>query len=152
MKLNHSPANILAAYLDAYAVDNPPPGNPDQTYYARQPDHTTAPDCLCVYDTAGKKNGRMLVVVDGKKVGQTVHHPGYQVRSRAHTPAAAWALLAWAMAAMDVAAGVTVEVDGTSYRLHAVTSAGSPLTLPPAPETDLAGYTTNGTVTITQQT
>lgn len=153
MILGHSPANLLAAYLDAHAVTVPrPDGAAPVTYYGSLPAHTAAPVCLCVYDTSGRRDGRIMTNNGGSREGHSIYHPGYQIRSRAYSKQTAWVLITWAMQALDVLRRAGVEVDGEAYMLHAATASGSPLTMPTEPETNLEGYTTNGIVTITHTT
>jgi hypothetical protein len=146
MNLAHPPSYVLAEYLRAYALAVPH-GVTVSGYgyfHSSMPASKDAPVCFTCGDTAGTKDGRI------QRTGETILHPGLQVRVRAADYATAWKMITWAMAAVDAAKRSTVGIGTTNYILHAFTTSGSPRKLPPEPETNLEWFTISGTATIKQ--
>lgn len=101
-------------------------------------------DAICVYDTAGERDGRY------QTTGETITHPGVQVRVRAGSYPTGWAKAMAIVAHLDQITRETVQ----GYTLHAATRAGSPLSLGMEPDGGSGNqrwyaFTVNATLTVT---
>ena len=101
-------------------------------------------DALCIYDTTGERDGRY------QTTGETITHPGVQVRIRAASYPTGWAKAMAIVAHLDQILRETVQ----GYTLHAVTRAGPPLSLGIEPDGGSENqrwyaFSANATLTVT---
>ena len=141
----HSPADILRqALVDAGVGTMPTAAGAWPIFAAHLPDGTT--NAICVYDTGGLKDGRLMT-------GATITHPGWQVRVRAARQPDAWAKMEAIREALDAIGQTSVAIDAATYKLAAVSQTGDILkfSLPAKTENTTANHeqiTLNGTLTL----
>lgn len=148
--MSHTPADVLAeALAQAGTVVRPDAVPAGQTptwpvYVGHLPD---SPDnAVAVYDTSGTPDGRIM------KTGETIRHPGFQVRTRARTHQEAYQKLLQIAEAIDAIRRLVVALDGTGYTIAAATRTGDLLPLGQEPDSKKRdGFTLNGTITYQQQ-
>jgi len=143
--MNYSPADILRqaivnsgnASLASLSSDNEWP-----IFVGHMPDSPN--DVLCVYDTSGNRNGRIM------STGENIDKPGFQLRVRADDYAEAYSKINEITTYLSTIKMNVVAISGTSYKIHSVTKIGTILSL--GQETDShrrCEFTMNGTLTLT---
>lgn len=120
MSHGHSPADVLRAALCQGGPGTlPSNGGLWPCYVGHMPDD---PDnILCVYDTSGQQDGRVM------RTGETVIHPGWQIRVRGEDARVAWTKVRVVQRFLDTIRQLGIMLDGAGYRIEAVTQTGSPL-------------------------
>ena len=113
----HSPAKIMAEYLILISLGSRVPTAPDPlsawpVYSCTFPE--TPNELISVYDTVGTIDGRI-------RGGETIEHPGIQIRVRSETEAAARAKMKAIAAALDDLYRLSVTLEGTNYRIQSAT-------------------------------
>lgn len=115
--LAHSPADILRQLLVDLDLGSYPANPPDAwpVYVASEPDRPD--ECVTVYDTAGRPQGRLQVS------GEKPELHGVQVRVRSARPPEGWAKARTIAVALDesVYAETVTMTGGSSYCVHSVT-------------------------------
>lgn len=142
----HSPAHILyQVFIDeGWGVD---PGTDSdwQTFINVLPDDDSyRHNALCIYDTTGILDGRLHTS------GETIVHPGLQIRCRGKTFAVARTKIAAIANSLDALLRKAVTIDATNYTIQAFNRTGDPLSLGNE-EQDRhrrSHMTLNGTITI----
>jgi hypothetical protein len=145
--MNDSPADILrTALVDARQgsriSDDPDgewpifvghlPGEPDEA--------------VCIYDTDGVRDGRL------SRTGENIDHPGFQIRVRASSYLDAIRKANSLAAYIAGIKRVPVVLNGSDYRIHAVTRTGTLVSLGQEQDTRRrTEFTVNGTLTITSE-
>lgn len=146
MSHGYSPADVLRSALIQGGVGvlpsgTTPPRVPTWPVYAGHlPD---APDnAMCCYDTAGKKDGRVMA-------GETITHPGWQIRIRTMDARTGWVKAREVQRFLDGIKNLSISINGDAYEIKAVTQTGTPLALGPEPDkTRRESITINGTMTL----
>ena len=141
--MNHSPVEVLrAALIEGLCGTSPSqtPGGAWPIFVSHLPE--TPDNAICVYDTAGVKDGRLMS-------GETIKHPGFQVRVRATGYANGFAQIEQIAIYLDTLHQEAVVVDGDSYRIVAVTQTSGPVSIGQEPDGKRReGLTLNGTITV----
>lgn len=143
MSHEHSPAEVLRAALVDAGIGVLPTSSTTPVWPIFVSHLAQAPDnVICVYDTAGRRDGRLMT-------GESISHPGWQIRVRASNYAIAAHKMKAIQRALDDINQLTLTLDTDGYLLVAVTQTGTPLSLGQEPEaTRRDNITLNGTVTI----
>ena len=147
MNHGHSPADILRAALIEGGMGALPSGTLSPRvalwpiYAGHLPD---VPDnALCVYDTSGQKDGRDY------RTGQTITHPGFQIRLRTTDAATGWAKVRTLLRFLDTIKRQVITLGDDRYRIDAITQTGTPLALGQEPDAKRReAITINGTMTL----
>ena len=141
--MSHSAADILRYAVIAGGQGTLPTDSLAWPFFVGHlPD--TPDNAICAYDTGGLPDGRLMD-------GETIQHPGWQLRIRATDHATAWAKVALIKAALDAIANTAVAIGVSNYTLHSVTQTGTPISL----GQEVSGtrrreqITVNGTLTVT---
>jgi hypothetical protein len=146
----HSPADILRHALIAAGVGVLRSANTGAAWPVFAGHLPGSPDsAICVYDTAGKRDGRVMANASG--ASESITHPGWQIYLRANGHAAAWEKAKEVQAALDAIKQVALAIGGATYTVIAATQTGDVLSL--GQEIDNARrerLTINGTLTFTQ--
>lgn len=141
-----SPASILAQLLIDLSLGIAPSANGDWRSYANDmPDLLTGPDSvLCSYDTTAIFDGRLM------RGGDTIEHPGWQIRVRAMSFESGWAKAAAIANALDGVARRTVTVDATDFVIQGIHRRGNiiPLGHEDNDRKRRQAFTLNGVMTI----
>ncbi|MBU1067253.1 minor capsid protein [Patescibacteria group bacterium] len=104
-------------------------------------------DAVCVYDTAGIREGRM------QGTGESVGKPGFQVMVRGADHTTAYARMKLVASHLDSLLRERVAIDGDSYTIQAVKQTGTILALGQEPDGQRRNlFTLNGTITYVQNT
>lgn len=147
MSYTHSPAHILrTALIQAgvgVATETLNPGAVPVWPLSIGHLPKTPDNAMCVYDTTGKPDGRLM------GTGETIQHPGFQIRVRSNSYQAAWSKISELQGTLNALVRRSVMIDGVSYSILSVTQTGSPLSL--GQDADAARrdqLTLNGTLTI----
>lgn len=142
MSHTNSPAELLRSALVAAAVGADPESGPNPTWPVFVSHLPSNPDnAICVYDTSGKRDGRIMT-------GPSISKPGWQVRIRAVDYRTAAGKMKEIQRALDAISQFALTLDGDSYVIEAVTQTGTPLSLGQEPDASRRdGITLNGTVT-----
>lgn len=144
--LEHSPADILGQLLVLMGVGTEPTDDLSwPVYVANEPD---LPDnCITVYDTAGRDDGRMQVS------GERAEHHGVQVRIRSTTHPIGYLKAREVAVALDedvYQEGVTFD-SGESYTVHSVSRTGDVLPLgKESPTSERRLFTVNAVICLKQ--
>ena len=110
--LPHSPADIVRRALIARGDASDPPAVTWPLYANREP---TYPDnCLTLYDTQGFDNGRIMVS------GERMERRGLQLRIRSETAKVGYIKASALRNAFSAIYDASVTIEGTNYRVHAV--------------------------------
>ena len=118
MDTNHSPAQIVATWLNEIAVPSAPPA---AVYYHLIPEGTGVPVEAIV---AGNSSG----ITDRSHRGPQYAHYGVQLMGRGDSIAEARSLLTWAIDRMATLSGTTpgrVTIEGTLYLLSSASRFGT---------------------------
>lgn len=116
----YSPARLVAQYLVDNNLVDWPPGNttlPASTwygFYASMPE--LGDSAVCVYDTTPTPDGRYH-----RGAGDTVEHPGIQIRVRHKLYDPGWAKAFEIQQYLDLIKNTTVTVDSVPHLLEACT-------------------------------
>lgn len=132
---------LIAAGVGVDAVATPAGQWP--VFVSTLPEGTDVKDnALCVYDTSGVMDGRI------QKTGESIEHPGIQVRIRSGDYAAGFAKAKAAAAALDGIKMSAVTVGAESAKVQSVTR-GAVMSLGPEPQNRRrVSFTINGIVTM----
>lgn len=139
----HSPADILRHALVGAGVATLPSAAGAWPCYVGHLPADAADNALCVYDTTGRRDGRLMS-------GQSITHPGWQVKVRAKDHPTAWAKAGEVKTALDAIHNLAVAIAPENYTVAAVTQTTDVLTL--GQEQDARRreqVTVNGTLTFT---
>ena len=99
-------------------------------------------DLIVVSDTTGAKDGRLMV-------GETIFHPGIQIRIRSLDYVAGYTKAQDIFKALDKIKNLNVVVNQSTVRIAAFTKSSDILNLGTDPETRRRqGFTINGTTTL----
>jgi len=144
--MNHTPAQILAYYLTIEGIFTSPTNTAGEwpLFVTSLPGGKSVQQAAALRDTEGVADGRLMV-------GETIDHPGIQLRIRVRDYLTGWRKI-WA-AANDFSAINQLSVvmtDGTVYIVHNVSRISSVLPMGVEPETGLPVFSVNFLVTITQ--
>lgn len=143
--MSHPPSQIIQASLIAGGVGTEPTANAAWPVFVSHLPSTIG-NALCVYDTAGKRDGRLMA-------GATIKHPGIQIRCRAVDYPTGYAKMKEVEAHLDAVLRENVALDARTYTIAAVTQTGDILTLGREPdEKARESFTLNGTTTIKDTT
>jgi len=120
--LLHTPANILRWLLISLAQGTDPDADEDwPIYVSREPN---APDSvITIYNTTAVKQGRLMIS------GEVAERPGVQIRVRDPDEKSGFVKANAIAIALD---GVTyggVTLDGTAYKVYAVSRTSGPLSI-----------------------
>jgi len=145
--LKHSPSDVIQQLLIDLGQGTAVADSGAWPVYASQtPD--TPDSCITVVDTAGQKQGRMMVD------GEVQEFPGVQVMVRCANPVTGWTKARAITVALDE--GVTntgVTIDGSVYVVYNVSRSSGPLSLgKDAPNSKRNLFSINATVTLRQTT
>lgn len=110
--LTHSPAEILQRYLiDEAKLAADVEVNVWPCFISTMPDGPrVADDCICVKDTTGMRNGRLMD-------GPNIYHHGVQIRVRCRNYLDGWAKAKAIESTLSAVARDTVVIDDSTYRL-----------------------------------
>jgi hypothetical protein len=141
MTITTAPAVVLRNSLISAGLGVlPSAGGSWPVYVSNLPDSPR--DSLCVYDTASSADGRY------QTTGETITHPGFQIRIRSASYADGWAKAAAVCNHLDTVANESLS----GNTLAAVTRQGEPLSLGVEPDSQgnqrFYGFTINGTLTL----
>jgi hypothetical protein len=155
MNISHSPAIVLYYHFfnDSFFADpegdDYSPENPDFVGYV-----TSLPDepdnAICVQDTVGRLDGRI------HKTGETIVHPGIQVRVRSESFVLGWAKANEIKTALEQIKNDSVSVvdpiSGTThtYTIHSATLTSPILPIGEGKEGRRENFTINVVLTITE--
>ena len=140
----HSPADILRYALVGKGIgvlrSQNTANNAWPIFCGHLPD---IPDnAICTYDTTGIGSGRIMAT------GETIRHPGWQIRLRAKSNRDAWLKMGALKTALDGMLRLAVSIGSDTYTIAAVTQTSDVLSL--GQETDAVRreqLTLNGTLT-----
>jgi len=139
----HSPSEILHTALVAAARMVDPVLSPTgqwRGYIDHLPDED---DVISIRGSAGQKDGRVMT-------GETIVHPGYQVRVRAADYAAGQVRITYIADWFDTVQNLAVGISPENYTILAITRTGGIIPLGHEPESRRVGFTLNGTLAIRQ--
>ena len=145
MSNSHSPADVLRHALIQAGLGTLPSANGEWPIYT---DHLPdKPDnAICTYDTTGVADGRLMS-------GQTIRHPGWQVRLRGKTTRAAWVKAREVQRTLDTLRELTVAIAGETYTVASITQTSDVVSLGlmllSEQHTGREQLTLNGTLTLT---
>ena len=144
----HTPAELLRSSLVSAGLGVMRTHNPNNDWPVYVSHLADDPDnAICVYDTAGVKDGREM------PTGNTLHHPGFQIRVRATDYTTAYGKVRDVQAHLDTIRQQALVLGGHSYTLVAVSQAGSLIPLGrEGDEAQRENFTVNGTLTFTRNT
>lgn len=147
-EIMHSPADILRYALVRADVGVLRSENTDNAAWPIFTGHLpNKPDnALCTYDTQGSGDGRIMAN------GETIRHPGWQVRLRATEHQEAWVKARAIQKVLDGMRQLAVVIGNDTYTLLSVTQRSDVLSL--GQETEAARreqLTLNGTLTFIKQ-
>lgn len=141
--LAHSPADIIATLLPALGVGSAPSESSEvqwSVYASRMP--TGPGDCIGVFDTSGRNNGREMVA------GEVQQHEGFMVRVRSESHDTGWAKADEVRAALDGVYQRSVSVGGTHYVVHSVTRTSQVIALGTEKESQRCVFTITAVASI----
>lgn len=144
--MSDSPAEIVyQLLLDLGVVEESASWPLFVTFLPDPPD--TDPEAVCVYDTAGAQDGRLMAT------GERIDHPGFQIRVRGRQYASTWRKADAIAKALDGVQRVSVAFSsGQSYTVHNVSRTGQVLSLGMDDQDTHRCYhfTINGVLTVTE--
>lgn len=143
MSHEHTPAEVLRAALVNGGLGVLPSSSPTPVWPIYVGHLPQSPDlAICVYDTAGRRDGRLMV-------GESISKPGWQIRVRANDYSTAAGKIKAIQQALDAVDQLALTIGSDDYLLVAVTQTGTPLSLGQEPEaTRRDNITLNGTITL----
>lgn len=119
-----SPSQVMQTYLIKAGYGNLPPHSIWPIYYGFLPGIPAVPaNVIAVYDPVGYKDGRIM------KTGETIVHPGIQLRVRSSTYSVAYDKMQRLAKALDNIRRESIIVENELYVIESVTRAGSPISL-----------------------
>lgn len=140
----NSPAEILRASLIAGALGvliSTSPTGAWPIFVGHMPD--TPDNVMCVYDTAGIKDGRLM------RTGKTIKHFGWQVRVRATEYDDGFVKIAMVADYLDTVLRETVVISSVTYVIQSVTQTSGPFSIGQESEAKRReNFTLNGTMTL----
>jgi len=139
----HSPVEILRASLIAGGLGvlrSESPSEDWPIFVGHMPD---APDsAICVYDTAGVKDGRLMT-------GKTIRHHGWQIRVRTTAYDTGFVKMAMVSDYLDTVLREIVVIDETTYVIQAVIQTSGPVAVGQEPDVKRReNFTLNGMMTL----
>tara|TARA_R110002167_G_scaffold46072_1_gene137793 strand:- start:467 stop:904 length:438 start_codon:yes stop_codon:yes gene_type:complete len=141
--VTNSPAELLrASIVTAGFGTQPSTASTWPVFVGHMPD---LPDnSVCVYDTSGSLDGRV------QRGGETIEHPGWQVRVRATDHPTGYAKIATIRNHIDTILREGIVIGASSYTIQAANLTGGVQTVGQEPEgTRRNNFTINGTLTYT---
>lgn len=145
--LTHSPADVIQQLLiDLEQGTAVADAGAWPVYASRMPD--TPDSCICVRDTGGTKQGRMMVD------GEVQEFPGVQVMVRCASPVAGWTKARAVAVAIDEEVDLpSVTIGSSVYLVYNVSRSSGPLALgKDAPNSKRNLFSINALVTLRQTT
>jgi hypothetical protein len=139
--INNSSAELIRwSIVDGGLGTNPSSGSAWPVFVGHMPDE---PDnAICVYDTTGTIDGRV------QSNGETIEHPGWQVRVRATDHPTGYPKIANIRNHLDAVLRQGVVINTFSYTIQAITLTGGVQSLGQEPDgTRRNNYTINGIIT-----
>lgn len=107
----------------------------------------TPDNAICVYDTTGYGDGRL------QASGETVRHPGWQVKIRARTYLVGAAKMKCVQRLLDTMRRLQVVVGTDAYMIHAVKQTSDVIHMGQEEDADKRElFTLNGTITLEELT
>ena len=143
----HSPAEILRASLIAGGLGvlrSESPLGDWPIFVGHMPD---TPDIIiCVYDTAGVKDGRLMT-------GKTIRHHGWQIRVRTTEYDTGFVKMEMLADYLDTVLRETVVIDGITYVIQVVVQTSGPVSIGQEPDAKRReNFTLNGIMTLQSAT
>ncbi len=146
--LLHSPADVIRQLLVDMdlGLDYEDAKTSWAAFASGEPD--LPDDCITVYDTDGRQNGRDMVG------GERNEHAGFQIRVRARDHATGHGKARQIAVAIDEGVNnVQVDLEGNGYLIYAITRTGGVLALgKDAPNSKRSLFTINGVASLRQTT
>jgi|SRR6185503_6369049 len=140
-----SPSDIIRqALIDLSLVDTSEGWSVFVGFFPDTPD-----EAVCVYDTAGVLDGRLMVT------GEVIEHPGIQIRVRGKSYPAVWSKITEITKGLDVIKKLSVVFsEEEAYTVHNVSRSGAilPMGIDEIGNRRLHNFAANMTVTISRQT
>lgn len=139
----YSPADILRGALVGASKGNMPSASGDwPIFVGHMPEEID--QAIGIFDTTGNKDGRVM------KTGETIIHPGYQIRIRTIDYPDAYSKIHEIQKFLDTIANKVVSLGGDSYIINATSLKSGPFSLGQEPDSRRReNFTVNGTMTIT---
>ncbi len=150
--MNNSPAEILRTYFITKGLgpdQGSSPGGKWAVFFGHLPDIPQVNDnAICVYDTSGTRDGRIM------RTGETISHPGFQVRVRGRIHSEVSAKIDEARGFLDEILRTKVTIGPTTYTMQSTTQTGTPIDIGPDPDDTKRReiFTQNGTITVSTDT
>ena len=140
----NSPAEILRASLIVGSLGvliSTSPTGAWPIFVSHMPD--TPDNVMCVYDTAGIKDGRLM------RTGRTIKHHGWQVRVRAIEYDDGFVKIVMVADWLDTVLRETIVISGITYVIQSITQTSGPFAIGQEPEAKRReAFTLNGTMTL----
>lgn len=118
--MKSSPADVIKKILiEEQLVSDPESvGAPWPCYVSSLPDASTPDNAACLYDTSPKLDGRLM------RTGESVEHPGVQVKVRSKTYREGWAKIDSISTKLDAVLRRSLVIEDFNYTVQSISTGG----------------------------